>query len=99
MNDKKITSDRIKAAEIELANAILEEVGKITILKLSVIADKTRMDPLVKFKSTDVCGMVDNGVSYKTDDLNGYAMPVGGQITGDAKTPFGVFNLTLIRVG
>lgn len=97
--NKKITSDRIKAAEIELANAILEEVGKITILKISLVADKNYMDPLVKFKSMDVCGMVDNGVLYKTDDLNGYAMQVGGQITADVKTPFGVFNLTLIRVG
>ncbi len=96
---KKITSDRIKAAEIELANAILEEVGKITILKLSLIADKTRMDPLVTFKCLDVCGMVDNGVSYKIDDLNGYAMPVGGQIISTAETPFGVFDLTLTRVG
>ena len=96
---KKITSDRIKAAEFELANAILEEVGKITILKLSVIADKTRMDPLVKFKSLDGCGNVDNLISHKKSDLNGYAMPVGGQITADVKTPFGVFNFTLIRVG
>lgn len=97
--NKKITSDRIKAAEIELANAILEEVGKITILKLSVIADKTRMDPLVKFKSMDVCGMVDNGVSYKIDDLNGYEIPIGGVIKTHTETPFGVFNLTLMRVG
>lgn len=96
---KQITSDRIKAAEIELANAILDEVGKITILKISLVADKTRMDPLVKFKSMDVCGMVDNGVSYKTSDLNGYAMPVGGQVISTAETPFGVFNLTLMRVG
>lgn len=97
--NKKITSDRIKAAEIELANAILEEVGKITILKISLVADKNHMDPLVEFKSMDVCGMVDNGVSYKTSDLNGYAMQVGGQVISTAETPFGVFNLTLMRVG
>lgn len=97
--NKKITSDRIKAAEMELANAILEEVGKITILKISLVADKNHMDPLVKFKIMDVCGMVDNGVSYKTSDLNGYAMPVGGQVISTAKTPFGVFDLTLTRIG